>query len=108
MKSTIFIITAICFLGFCAGCSTAQPLTTASPVPPVDTTKETLIEFPTGKFYNGAFDSYLVINANGTWRLLEGTNRTIFTSAYQLEEDQVFFADQYGYCSDIPNSNWKH
>jgi hypothetical protein len=114
MKFTMFIISAICTLTFCVGCSTAQPPASASPVlptntpaarpetpvPPAAAPTETLIEFPSGKFYNGAFDSYLVINENGTWRLLEGTNRTFFTGSYRLEDERVFFADSSGYCSE--------
>ena len=44
--------------------------------------------------------TYLVINDDGTWRLLEGTNRTFFTGIYHLDGDQVIFADSSGYCSE--------
>ena len=112
MKFTLYIISSVCVLTFCAGCATARlPATTIpptntqrppadTPVPPVDTSTESLTSFPSGKFYNGAFDSYLVINGDGTWRLLEGTNRTFFTGSYQLDDGRVFFADSSGYCSE--------
>ena len=106
------------------GCSTAQPPATASavpptntpappadtPVPPAASPTETLIEFPSGKFYNSAFDSYLVINDDGTWRLLEGTNRTFFTGSYQLVDERVFFADSSGYCSEYEDGiySWEY
>jgi len=117
MKHALFIISTLCIFTFCAGCSTAGPAATKAvaspestpvappdmPVPPVGSPTDTLVEFPSGKFYNGGFDSYLVINDDGTWRLLEGKNRTFFTGKYQVEGEQVTFTDQSGYCSEFGN-----
>ena len=66
------------------------------------------MEFPNGKFYNSSFDSYLIINDDGTWRLLEGTNRTFFAGSYHSEGDQVTFTDWSGYCSEFGDGifNW--
>lgn len=122
MKHTKLIISTICIVTFCVGCSTAEPASTATdvpptttpvpqtdtpipptdtPVPPTETPTKPPIEFPSGKFYNSSFDSYLIINDDGTWRLLEGTSRTFFTGLYQLEVDQVTFTEWSGYCSEF-------
>jgi hypothetical protein len=124
MKSTIFILLTICIFTFCVGCSNTQSAATASAIPPtnspfpppdtpvplVDAPTENIIGFPNGKFYNSAFDSYLIINDDDTWRLLEGTNRTFFTGVYQPEGDQVTFADRSGYCSEYENGiySWEY
>lgn len=115
MKHTKLIISTICIVTFCVGCSTAEPASTATdvpptttpvpptdtPVPPTETPTEPLIEFPSGKFYNSSFDSYLIINDDGTWRLLEGTSRTFFTGLYQVEGDQVTFTEWSGICFEF-------
>lgn len=119
MKHTTLILSTVCMVTFCVGCSTAEPVSTASeipqstiPVSPTDTPKlptetpvpltetpaEAPVEFPRGRFYNGSFDSSLIINDDGTWRLLEGANRTFFTGLYQVEGDMVTFTDRTGVC----------
>jgi hypothetical protein len=127
MKHTKLIISTICIVMFCVGCATAEPVSTATdvqptatpipptdtplpskdtPIPPAETPTEPPIEFPRGKFYNSSFDSYLIINDDGTWRLLEGTNRTFFTGLYQLEGDRVIFTDWSGYCSEFGDGTY--
>jgi len=115
MKHTKIIISTICFVTICASCSTAELTSNAgdvtqstptiypteTPVQPTEIPTELPIEFPSGKFYNSSFDSYLIINDDGTWRLLEGTSRTFFTGLYQSEGEQVTFKEWSGYCSEF-------
>lgn len=122
MKQSYCIIFAILIALNCTGCTTAElastptdiPQTTTpfpptetpflptdTPVLPAETPTEAPIEFPSGKFYNSSFDSYVIINEDGTWRFLEGTNRTFFTGFYQVEKDQVTFTERSGVCSEF-------
>lgn len=114
MKHTKLIISTICIVIFCVGCATAEPASTATdvpptatpvpptdtPVPPTETPTKPPLEFPSGVFYNGSFDYYLIINDDGTWRLEEGS-RLFFTGLYQVEGDQVTFTEWSGYCTEL-------
>lgn len=117
MKLTKPIISTIWIVTLCVGCSVAGPASTATdipstitpisptdtPAPTAETSTEPPVEFPYGKFYNSGFDSYVIINIDGTWRLLEGKNRTFFTGLYEVEEDRVIFTEWSGYCSEFGN-----